>query len=135
MRAGEQVTPQVRLVRAIGAGGMGSVWVADHLTLKTQVAVKFILAGRENETDARERFSREAEAAAQVKSPHVAQIFDHGVTDDGIPFIVMELLEGKTSGVTCSATTACSSARPPPSSRRSAARSVARTPRGSSTAT
>ncbi len=98
MRAGEQVTPQVRLVRAIGAGGMGSVWVADHLTLKTQVAVKFILAGRENESDARERFSREAEAAAQVKSPHVAQIFDHGVTDDGIPFIVMELLEGEDLG-------------------------------------
>ncbi|MBL8718581.1 MAG: protein kinase [Myxococcales bacterium] len=74
------------------------MWVADHLTLKTQVAVKFILAGRENEADARERFSREAEAAAQVKSPHVAQIFDHGVTDDGIPFIVMELLEGEDLG-------------------------------------
>jgi len=95
MRAGEHVTPQVRLVRSIGAGGMGAVWVADHLALKTQVAVKFILAGRENDSEARERFSREAEAAAQVKSPHVAQIFDHGVTDDGIPFIVMELLEGE----------------------------------------
>ncbi len=95
MRAGEHVTPQVRLVRPIGAGGMGAVWIADHLALKTQVAVKFILAGRENDTEARERFSREAEAAAQVKSPHVAQIFDHGVTDDGIPFIVMELLEGE----------------------------------------
>lgn len=86
------------MVRALGAGGMGSVWVADHLTLKTQVAVKFILAGREHESDARERFSREAEAAAQVKSPHVAQIFDHGVTDEGYPFIVMELLEGEDLG-------------------------------------
>lgn len=95
MRAGEHVTPQVRLVRPIGAGGMGAVWIADHLALKTQVAVKFILAGRENDSEARERFSREAEAAAQVKSPHVAQIFDHGVTDDGFPFIVMELLEGE----------------------------------------
>ncbi len=74
---------------------MGSVWLADHLALKTQVAVKFILAGRENDSEARERFSREAEAAAQVKSPHVAQIFDHGVADDGVPFIVMELLEGE----------------------------------------
>jgi serine/threonine-protein kinase len=95
MRAGEHVTPQVRLVRSIGSGGMGSVWVADHLALKTQVAVKFILAGRENDSEARERFSREAEAAAQVKSPHVAQIFDHGVAEDGVPFIVMELLEGE----------------------------------------
>lgn len=95
MRAGEHVTPQVRLVRPIGSGGMGSVWLADHLALKTQVAVKFILAGRENDAEARERFSREAEAAAQVKSPHVAQIFDHGVAEDGVPFIVMELLEGE----------------------------------------
>jgi eukaryotic-like serine/threonine-protein kinase len=74
---------------------MGAVWLADHLALKTQVAVKFILAGRENDSEARERFSREAEAAAQVKSPHVAQIFDHGVAEDGVPFIVMELLEGE----------------------------------------
>lgn len=95
MRAGEHVTPQVRLVRPLGAGGMGAVWVAEHLALKTEVAVKFILAGRENEGEARERFTREAEAAAQVKSPHVAQIFDHGLTEDGIPFIVMELLEGE----------------------------------------
>jgi eukaryotic-like serine/threonine-protein kinase len=74
---------------------MGAVWIADHLALKTQVAVKFILAGRENDAETRERFSREAEAAAQVKSPHVAQIFDHGVAEDGVPFIVMELLEGE----------------------------------------
>lgn len=95
MRAGEHVTPQVRLVRPIGAGGMGSVWVAEHLALKTEVAVKFILAGREHDGEARERFTREAEAAAQVKSPHVTQIFDHGLTEDGVPFIVMELLEGE----------------------------------------
>lgn len=74
---------------------MGAVWVGEHLALKTEVAVKFILAGREHEGDARERFTREAEAAAQVKSPHVAQIFDHGLTEEGVPFIVMELLEGE----------------------------------------
>ncbi|MBI2390273.1 MAG: serine/threonine protein kinase [Deltaproteobacteria bacterium] len=74
---------------------MGAVWIGEHLALKTQVAVKFILAGSEHDSDARERFSREAEAAAQVKSPHVAQTFDHGVTADGVPFIVMELLEGE----------------------------------------
>ncbi len=95
MRAGEHVTPTVRLLRPIASGGMGAVWVAEHVALKTEVAVKFILSGRENDAEARERFSREAAAAAQVKSPHVAQIFDHGVTDDGTPFIVMELLEGE----------------------------------------
>ncbi|RLB58132.1 MAG: serine/threonine protein kinase, partial [Deltaproteobacteria bacterium] len=44
MAPGIMVTPTVRLVRLLGEGGMGSVWVADHLTLKTEVAVKFLLA-------------------------------------------------------------------------------------------
>jgi len=70
------------------------VWVADHLALNTPVAVKLIdpeLAKRE---DARERFKREATAAAQLRSAHVVQILDHGI-DEGHPFIVMELLEGE----------------------------------------
>ncbi len=89
------VTPNVRLVRPLGEGGMGAVWVADHLALRTQVVVKFISDSLKANDEARERFSREAAAAAQVKSPHVVQTFDHGVTEDGRPYIVMELLEGK----------------------------------------
>lgn len=75
---------------------MGSVWVADHLTLETQVAVKFIhadLARRGSELA--KRFSREAKVAAKLKSPHVVQTFDHGWMDNGTPYIVMELLEGQ----------------------------------------
>jgi len=78
---------------------MGAVWVADHLALRTQVVVKFIAAGLKDSKDATERFSREAAAAAQVKSPHVVQTFDHGFTADGIPYIVMELLEGCDLGL------------------------------------
>jgi serine/threonine-protein kinase len=74
---------------------MGSVWLADHLALKTRVVVKFMNATLFADPQSRERFSREAVAASQVKSPHVVQTFDHGVTDAGIPFIVMELLEGE----------------------------------------
>ena len=92
------VTPSVKLVRPLGAGGMGAVWVADHLALRTQVVVKFIASGLTGSKEAQERFSREAAAASQVKSPHVVQTFDHGVTDDGIPYIVMELLEGRDLG-------------------------------------
>ncbi|RLB61524.1 MAG: serine/threonine protein kinase [Deltaproteobacteria bacterium] len=91
------VTPRVRLVRLLGKGGMGSVWVADHLTLNTQVAVKFILASVASGDPAMlARFEREARVAAQIKSPHVVQTYDHGVMDDGTPFIVMELLEGES---------------------------------------
>ncbi len=98
MTPGQHVTPNVRLVRELGAGGMGSVWLADHLSLKTQVVVKFMLGELRNSQTARARFTREAEAAAQVKSPHVVQVFDHGLTAEGYPFIVMEHLEGRSLG-------------------------------------
>jgi serine/threonine-protein kinase len=73
---------------------MGRVWVADHRTLKIQVAVKFLGERAEGVPEAVARFSVEAEAAARIKSPHVVQVFDHGVSD-GTPYIVMELLEGE----------------------------------------
>jgi serine/threonine-protein kinase len=73
---------------------MGSVWVADHLALKTEVVVKFMSKELAASPDAVARFSREAAAAARVKSPHVVQTFDHGLTSSGVPYIVMELLEG-----------------------------------------
>lgn len=95
LTVGMKVTPSVHLVRPLGAGGMGAVWLADHLGLKTRVVVKFMLDGLDASTNARARFSREAAAAAQVKSPHVVQMLDHGLTDDGVPFIVMEYLEGR----------------------------------------
>lgn len=77
---------------------MGSVWLADHLTLETQVVVKFMHTAVAADLVGRERFSREAVAASRVKSPHVVQTFDHGVTNEGIPFIVMERLEGEDLG-------------------------------------
>jgi hypothetical protein len=92
------VTPSVKLVRPLGEGGMGAVWVAEHLALRTQVVVKFIASGLKSNKEAQDRFSREAAAASQVKSPHVVQTFDHGITDDGVPYIVMELLEGRDLG-------------------------------------
>jgi serine/threonine protein kinase len=84
-----------RLEQRLGAGGMGAIWRAEHLTLQAPVAVKIIDrdAVRDEQTVA--RFLREAKAAASLRSPHVVQILDYGV-DEGVPFIVMELLEGET---------------------------------------
>jgi serine/threonine-protein kinase len=73
---------------------MASVWVADHLTLKAQVAVKFIARPLAQDPATVARFAREAAAASQVRSPHVVQTLDYGVAPDGCPYIVMELLEG-----------------------------------------
>ena len=92
---GTLLTPNLRLLRVLGTGGMGSVWLADHLTLRTQVVVKLMRPELAREPETLARFSREAAAAANVKSPHVVQIFDHGVTPDGAPYIVMEHLEGQ----------------------------------------
>jgi serine/threonine protein kinase len=99
LAAGMQVTPSVRLVSKLGAGGMGAVWIADHTALNTRVVVKFMLVGLDSSASARARFKREAETASQVKSPHVVQTFDYGVTADGLPFIVMEYLEGRDLAV------------------------------------
>jgi serine/threonine-protein kinase len=74
---------------------MGAVWVAEHTTLNTKVAVKFISDRLDpDDEEVFERFVREASTAAQIKSSHVVQTFDQGVMRDGTPYIVMEYLEG-----------------------------------------
>ncbi len=88
------ITPSIRLLKRLGKGGMGTVWLAEHETLQAQVVVKFLADRLSNDPTSRARFSREASSAARVRSPHVVQTLDHGVTDDGTPFIVLELLEG-----------------------------------------
>ena len=98
LQVGAHVTPNIRLVRLLGHGGMGSVWVADHLGLHTQVVVKFVSGELAGKPEMRERFEREAALAAQAKSPHVVQILDHGTTGFGVPYIAMELLEGEDLG-------------------------------------
>jgi len=95
---GLMITPNVRLTRPLNEGGMGSVWVAEHLALRTEVVVKFITGDLAKNPEAVARFEREAAAASQVKSPHVVQTFDHGLTAGGLPYIVMELLEGEELG-------------------------------------
>jgi serine/threonine-protein kinase len=93
---GLELAGSVRLIEKLGEGGMGSVWTAQHMTLHTQVAVKFLISHMAQDAAAAARFSREAMAAARIKSPHVVQIFDHGMSSDFGPYIVMELLEGET---------------------------------------
>ena len=94
---GSTIAGKYRLERLIGRGGMGSVWAARHLQLDTLVAIKFIDAVADI-GDARVRFEREARAAAQLRSPHVVQILDHGIDQEERPYIAMELLEGEDLG-------------------------------------
>ena len=94
LEAGRILHDRYRLIRPVGHGSQASVWVAEHLALTTTVAVKLIDPELAKKESARERFRREATAAAQLRSAHVVQILDHGIEGDQ-PFIVMELLDGE----------------------------------------
>ena len=88
------VADRFRLIRMLGQGGMGAVWIAHHVELDVQCAIKFIEGTFANNAEFRMRFVREARAAAQIKSPHVVHVLDSGVWQD-VPYLAMELLEGQ----------------------------------------
>jgi serine/threonine-protein kinase len=75
---------------------MGSVWLAEHLSLHTPVAIKLIDFEAAKNPNARARFEREAQVAARIRSAHVVKILDHGVTEQGQPYIAMECLAGES---------------------------------------
>jgi eukaryotic-like serine/threonine-protein kinase len=93
---GQVVGGKYRVDRLIGSGGMGTVWEGVHSALGQKVAIKFIKPAYASHADARKRFEIEARAAAKLKTKHAVQVYDFGVTDDGIPYIVMEYLEGRS---------------------------------------
>ncbi len=92
---GRVVDGKYRVLYPLGKGGMGAVWVAEHIALGSKVAIKFINAPIASVERARKRFKREARAAAALRGPNVVQVFDYGI-DQGDPYIVMELLAGET---------------------------------------
>jgi serine/threonine-protein kinase len=98
LQAGTTVADRFRLVRQIGEGGMGSVWLADHLGLGIQCAMKFAEGDLRHQPDTLARFEREARVEAQLRSPHVVHVYDHG-TWNKTPFIAMEYLRGESLAV------------------------------------
>ncbi len=84
-----------RVLGLIGKGGMGSVWRAEHTSLRTAVAIKVLDPKLAQDRALRARFLREAQAAAALQSVHVVRIFDHGI-DQGTPYIAMEFLRGES---------------------------------------
>ena len=92
---GTTVAGKYRVDRLIGRGGMGAVFQATNLAIGKRVALKFLDHEAARDREACQRFQREAEAAGMAESAHIVQIFDSGVTDSGLPFLVMELLTGE----------------------------------------
>src|ERR1700687_2325322 len=93
---GTVIGGKYRVLKLIGSGGMGTVWEGAHVRLGTRVAIKFIRSQFAQQAEARARFEIEARAAAKLNTKHAVHVYDYGVSDDGLPYIVMEFLEGQS---------------------------------------
>jgi serine/threonine-protein kinase len=94
LEPGVLVAERYQLIRVLGVGGMGSVWLAQDQALDSFCALKLIEADKSRDPEVRTRFAREARASAQLRGSHVVDVFDYGVWKD-IPFIAMEYLVGE----------------------------------------
>ena len=79
----------------IGEGGMGRVYRARHQKLSRRFAVKVLFGDHATDPTMRERFAREAEAASRLDHPNVVSVLDHGETDEGLLYLVMDFVEGR----------------------------------------
>jgi len=91
------IIARYRLDRRLGEGGFGEVWAATHVVTRRGVALKFLKERAGSDDRARQRFLREARAASAVSHPNVIVIHDV-FEDDGVPIMVMDLLEGESLG-------------------------------------
>ena len=94
LAAGTILLGKYRIDEVIGTGGMGRVVRASHLYLQQSVAIKILLPQMAESPSTVARFLREAQATVRLKSEHIARVIDVGTMPDGIPFMVMEHLEG-----------------------------------------
>jgi serine/threonine protein kinase len=85
-----------RITAKLGAGGMGEVFLAEDARLDRKAAIKFLPAELAGDPERRQRFLTEAKAASALNHPHVCVVYDVGESDDGLPFIAMEFVEGRS---------------------------------------
>ena len=94
---GVTIDGKYRIEKEIGRGGMGSVYRAIQLSMNRPVAVKTLKQEMLSEDVPVKRFFREAKSASQLNHPNIVRVFDFGVDEAlGVPYLVMELLEGRT---------------------------------------
>jgi serine/threonine-protein kinase len=85
-----------RIGGRLAEGGCGEIYLADHMRLPGRVAIKVLHHGLERSAEVLSRFRQEAEITATLHHPHIVQVLDFNVTDQGFPYLVMELLEGES---------------------------------------
>lgn len=92
---GQTLAGRFRLVELLGSGGMGEVYVAEHVTLGRRYAIKLLHAEIEADPIVAERFRREAQATSRLDHPNIVTISDFGKTESGQLYLVMEYIQGK----------------------------------------
>src|SRR4051812_21523869 len=92
---GQTLNGKYEIVRLLGEGGMAFVYEAKHQRLQQRVAIKVLTPDFARDPELVSRFEREARAVARLRTKHVVRVTDVDTTPDGIPFIVMEFLEGR----------------------------------------
>jgi serine/threonine-protein kinase len=98
LTAGMPINDTLLLECELGEGGMGRIWIAQDRISHDRVVVKILAAELFADEQSRMRFEREASQARQVDSPHVVRTFGHGIAPSGLPYIAMELLQGRDLG-------------------------------------
>ncbi len=93
---GQTLGGSYRIVRQLDEGGMGTVFLAEHIRLRRPVAVKMMARHLKSDESAMARFRREAEIISRLHHPHIVQILDFDTTSEGQPYLVMEMLTGQS---------------------------------------
>jgi serine/threonine-protein kinase len=92
---GSIIADRYHVIRKLGEGGMGQVYLAEHVKMGRKSAVKVMNPGMVDNVDAISRFNREAANASKINHPNVAGIYDFGETPDGLVYLAMEFVEGE----------------------------------------
>ena len=93
---GSVIADRYKILSRVGEGGMGQVYMAEHIRMKRRSAIKVMRPALIGDAEALQRFTREAENASKLSHPNVASIFDFGETSDGLVYLAMEFVEGES---------------------------------------
>ena len=93
---GSLINDRYKIIKLVGTGGMGSVYLAEHEILRKKVAIKILHYEQSKRKDTVERFKREAIAASNIGQDNIVDVTDFGYTEEGNAYFVMEYVDGRS---------------------------------------
>jgi eukaryotic-like serine/threonine-protein kinase len=93
---GQVIADRYHVTKKLGEGGMGAVYLAEHVKMGRKSAIKVMSASMSQDADAVSRFNREANNASRIQHPNICAIYDFGETPDGLMYLAMEFIEGNS---------------------------------------